>query len=222
MIVTAHQPAYLPWLGYFDKIKRSDIYVFLDTVQYEKNSFTNRNKIKTANGPVWLSVPVIKTNHFEMKMKDMLIDKNYDWQRKHLNAIFLAYKKAAYFEQLFPRLEEMYNKKYDTLVEATFDHLIFWLNYLKIDTKVIRSSELNIDSKKSDLVLDICKALNADYYISGSMGVNYLDTDKFKKNGIEVEFQNYQHPIYNQLYGEFIPCMGVVDFAMNTDNYMLI
>lgn len=99
MIVTAHQPDYLPWLGYFDKIKRSDIYVFLDIVQYEKNSFTNRNKIKTANGPVWLSIPVIKTNHFEMKMKDKLIDKNYDWQQKHLNAIYLAYKKAAYFER---------------------------------------------------------------------------------------------------------------------------
>jgi hypothetical protein len=222
MVISAHQPAYLPWLGYLDKIKRSDVFVFLDTVQYEKNSYTNRNKIKTSNGPVWLSIPVIKTEHFNMTMNDMMIDNRYNWQRKHLNAIYLAYKKAPYFDKVFPELEKLYSVKYDKLVDATWDHLMFWLNLVGIDTKIIKSSELKIESKKSDLVFDICKCLNADYYISGALGKDYLETQKFIDAGINVEFQDYKHPQYNQLYGDFLPCMGIVDFVMNTDDYSLI
>lgn len=222
MIMSAHQPAYLPWLGYIDKIKRSDLFIFLDTVQYEKNSFTNRNKIKTANGPVWLSVPVIKTNHFDKIMSEMMIDKNYNWRKKHLNAIFFAYKKSPNFEELYPELEKLYEQEYDNLVNLTWEHLHFWLDLLGIHTKIIKSSSLTVSSKKSDLVFDLCQTVNADYYISGAMGKNYLDTDKFSSSGIHVEFQEYKHPEYPQLYGEFIPNMGIVDFAMNTSDYSII
>lgn len=222
MIMSAHQPAYLPWLGYFDKIKRSDVFIFLDTVQYEKNSYTNRNKIKTANGPVWLSVPVIKTNHFDKIMSEMMIDKNSKWQKKHLNSIHMAYARAPHFKELFPKLQELYEKDYDTIVDITWEHLMFWLDILKIHTKVVRSSELNVTSKKSDFVYDLCKAVDADYYISGAMGKDYLEVEKFKAAGIEVEFQDYRHPVYPQLYGDFIPNMGIVDFAMNAADYSVI
>lgn len=222
MIMSAHQPAYLPWLGYFDKIKRSDVFIFLDTVQYEKNSYTNRNKIKTANGPVWLSVPVIKTNHFDKIMSEMMIDKNSKWQKKHLNSIHMAYARTPHFKELFPKLQELYEKDYDTIVDITWEHLMFWLDILKIHTKVVRSSELNVTSKKSDFVYDLCKAVDADYYISGAMGKDYLEVEKFEAAGIEVEFQDYRHPVYPQLYGDFIPNMGIVDFAMNAADYSVI
>ena len=220
--MSAHQPAYLPWLGYLDKIKRSDIFIFLDTVQFEKNSFTNRNKKKKKNGPIWLSIPVIKTDHFDKTMNEMLIDNNFHWQRKHLCSIQTAYSKAPHFKELFPKLQELYATEYDNLVDATWNHLIFWLDILGVKTKIIKSSELDIHSKKSDLVLDLCKSINADYYISGALGKDYLELEKFKAAGIQVEFQNYKHPVYNQLYGEFLPYMGVVDFAMNAADYSII
>lgn len=222
MIMSAHQPAYMPWLGYMDKIKRSDIFIFLDTVQYEKNSFTNRNKIKTADGPVWLSVPVIKTNHFSKDMSEMLIDRNYNWRRKHLNAIFLAYKKAPNFNKLYPELEKLYGQEYGTIVDLTWNHLHFWLEYLGIHTKIIKSSSILVSGKKSELILRLCQAVNADYYISGIMGRGYLDEGEFSAAGIQVEFQEYKHPRYPQLYGEFIPNMGIVDFAMNASDYSVI
>ena len=222
MIMSAHQPAYLPWLGYIDKIKRSDIFIYLDTVQYEKNSFTNRNKIKTGNGPVWLSVPVIKTDHFDKMMSEMMLDNHSNWQRKHLNSIQMAYSKAPHFKELFPRLQELYSKEYETIVDVTWDHLMFWLDVLDIHTKIIKSSSLDVSSKKSDFVFDLCKAVEADHYISGAMGKDYLETEKFKEAGIEVEFQDYKHPVYPQLYGEFIPNMGIVDFAMNAEDYSVI
>jgi len=222
MIMSAHQPAYLPWLGYLDKIKRSDVFIFLDTVQFEKNSFTNRNKIKTQNGPLWLSIPVIKTDHFDKIMREMPIDNSTHWQRKHLNSIQMAYSKAPNFKNLFPRLQELYAKKYEYLVDATWDHLMFWVDILQIKTKIIKSSSLGVFSKKSDLVFDLCKAVNADYYISGALGKDYLEVKKFENANIKVEFQNYKHPIYPQLYGEFLPNMGVVDLAMNTIDYSII
>ncbi len=222
MIMSAHQPAYLPWLGYFDKIKRSDIFVFLDTVQYEKNSFTNRNKIKTKDGEIWLSIPVIKTDHFDKKMNEMPIVQNSKWQRKHLNSIMLSYSKSRNFKDLFPKLQELYKKDFDNIVDATWEHLLFWLDILDIHTKIIKSSSLDVHSKKSDLVLDLCKAVNADYYISGKLGRNYIELDKFEQSGIQVEFQDYRHPVYNQLFGDFVPYMGIVDFAMNAEDFSII
>lgn len=222
MIMSAHQPAYLPWLGYFDKIKRSDVFIFLDTVQYEKNSFTNRNKIKTGNGTIWLSIPVIKTDHFDKIMSEMPIDTKSHWQRKHLNSIQMSYSKAENYKDLFPKLQELYSKDYSNLVDATWDHLMFWLDLLGIHTRIIKSSELDVHSKKSDFVLDLCKAVKADYYISGALGRDYMEVERFKDAGIEVEFQDYKHPIYKQLYGEFIPNMGIVDLAMNSDDYSII
>ncbi len=222
MIMSAHQPAYLPWLGYFDKIKRSDVFIFLDTVQYEKNSFTNRNKIKTQNGPIWLSIPVNTTDHFNKIMSEMSIDKRSHWQRKHLNSIQASYAKALHYKELFPKLQELYARDYDNIVDATWDHLMFWLDILEIRTEIIKSSSLNVSSKKSDFVFDLCEAVNADYYISGALGKDYLNTEKFEQAGIKVEFQDYQHPVYQQLFGEFIPNMGIVDFAMNAEDYSIV
>lgn len=222
MIMSAHQPAYLPWLGYFDKIKRSDVFVFLDTVQYEKNSFTNRNKIKTKDGSLWLSIPVIKIDHFEKIMSEMPIDKKSHWQRKHLNSIQMSYSKAPRFKELFPKLQDLYSKDYDYLVDVAWDHLMFWLELLDIHTPVIKSSSFDIHSKKSDLVFDLCKAVQADHYISGALGRDYMDIEKFADAGIQVEFQDYHHPVYEQLFGDFSPNMGIVDLAMNVQDYSII
>jgi len=216
MILTINQSAYLPWLGYFDKIIRSDLFVLLDSVQYGKNSFINRNRIKTMNGPIWLTVPVRLKGHTSQILKDTEIDNRRNWQAKHLKSIFYNYRKANRFGQLYPKLEILYKNKYSLLSDLCYDHLKFWLNELNIRTKTVCSSDLSLKSKKSDLMLEICKHFGANCYLSGPFGKDYLNEKEFQKAGIDIEYQSYQHPVYPQLYGDFIPNMGVVDFCMNT------
>ncbi|NRF93668.1 WbqC family protein [Paenibacillus frigoriresistens] len=222
MIVTAHQPAYLPWLGYFDKMIRSDVFVYLDTVQFEKNSFTNRNRIKTAQGPSWLTIPVNAKDHLSSSMVDLPIDFKQDWITKHLKSIYANYKKASRFELVYPKLEALYLQKNHNFADFCYHHLLFWVQELRINTQIIRSSELNINSKKSQLILDLCTILNANHYISGNLGKNYLQENDFLENNISIEYQDYKHPSYSQLWGEFLPYMSILDFWMNTDNIQLI
>ncbi|MGG1552413.1 WbqC family protein [Paenibacillus ferrarius] len=222
MILTAHQPAYLPWLGYLEKIKNSDIYVYLDSVQFETRSFINRNKIKTPNGGIWLSVPVKSKGHREIPLNQLEIDTSIDWKTAHLKAIYLNYKKAPKFNECYSKLESLYSTEHTYLSDLCYNQLLFWFKEFNITTRIVKSSELNIKSKKSDLILDLCKHYNSDVYISGTLGRDYIEISKFQEFGIEVIFQNYLHPVYPQLWGSFIPYMSVLDFWMNNDDYELI
>ena len=224
MIVSIHQPAYLPWLGYFDKINRSDIFVYLDTVQLEKNSysFTYRNKIKTPQGAKWLTIPLKSKGYMASSIDDIPIDNSQNWKRKHLRSIYMNYKKSPYFDELYPKLELLYQTDYKYFSELAFAHLEFWLNELQISTKVIKASMTTVKSKKSALILELCQQFEAKKYISGAQGINYLDEQSFKRKSIQIEYQNYKHPIYPQLFGEYIPNLAVVDYWMNTHRTDLI
>lgn len=222
MIVSAHQPAYLPWLGYFDKMIKSDIFIYLDTVQFEKNSFINRNKIKTPQGELMLTVPVLSKGHIDKTVAEIKIDKKQDWKKKHLNSILMNYKKAKRFEECYYKLEILYKKDYEFLSDLCYDHLIFWKQELQINTEIVKSSKLNIKTKKSDLIFDLCLCYESNRYISGTLGRNYLDENKFKDAKIEIIYQNYKHPAYNQLWGNFLPYMSILDFWMNSYDYSLI
>lgn len=223
MILTAHQPAYLPWLGYFEKIMRSDLYVFLDTVQFEKRSFINRNKIKTPQGAVWLSVPVLGKGHRNSTILELKIDQQSNWQRKHLNAIQLNYKKAPNYEEIIEKISPFYTKKYEYLVDMCYEFTEFFFTELNIKTKIVRLSELPIQSKKSQLILDLCRYFHADQYISGALGKDYLQESDFENMGISISYQDYKTVEYPQLWdSEFLPYMSILDFLMNTKNYDLI
>jgi hypothetical protein len=215
MILSAHQPAYLPWLGYFEKIANADVFVFLDTVQFEKNSFINRNKIKTPQGPQWLTIPVKMKGHIAATLQDTLIDDSKPWRSKHLKSIEMNYRKAPFFGEYFPKLETLVNLPEQTVAELCWQQLQFWLTELNIKTFVVRSSDLPVESKKSDLVLDLCKHFNAEHYLSGILGKNYLDESKFTTNGISIQYQDVQHPHYPQLWGDFLPFMSILDYWMN-------
>lgn len=222
MILSAHQPAYLPWLGYFDKLMRSDVFVFLDTVQYEKNSFINRNRIKTPQGPIWLTVPVRTKGHTASSLRETEIDNSQRWKEKHLKSIQMNYRKAVRFDVCYPRLEALYGEEDVLLADMCFRHLKFWLKEFSAENKVVRSSSLPIDTRKSDLIFDLCTHFGADHYISGALGRNYLDEEKFSNAGIQVEYQDYRHPVYPQLHGAFVPNLGILDFWMNMDRPDLI
>jgi hypothetical protein len=217
MMLSAHQPAYLPWLGYFDKIARSDIFIYLDTVQFEKNSYTNRNRVKTPQGAAWLTVPVKVRGHIGKTVAELEIDNSQDWRRKHLNTVFMNYKKAPRFEECYPRLETLYQSRHQLLTELCWEQLLFWLKELGINTRIVRSSTLPVGSKKSDLVLDLCRYFSADRYLSGALGRDYLKVDDFTSCGISVMFQEYRHPVYPQLWGSFLPQLSVLDRWMNSN-----
>ncbi|MFH1890125.1 MAG: WbqC family protein [Candidatus Kuenenbacteria bacterium] len=213
--VSIHQPAYLPWLGYFHKIAMSDIFVFFDTTQFEKNSFINRNKIKTPQGAKWLTIPVVSKDHFDKQIKEIKIATS-NWQAKHWKAIELNYKKAPFWDKYSQELKNIYKTNYQTLDEPCFDQLVFLTKALGIDTQIVKSSDLpQFQTKKEDLVIDICKELKADLYISGALGKEYITDEHFTKQNISLYFQSYQHPEYKQRWQDFVPYMAVIDLLFN-------
>lgn len=213
MIISIHQPNYIPWLGYFEKISRSDVFVFLDDVQYEKNYLINRNKIRTSEGSTWMTIPV-KAKH-DSSVKDTQIDNSQGWTSKHKKSIMINYSKSSFLRNYVNFFDVLYEKKFDYLIDINVEIIRYLMNELNIKTKTIFSSELHVEGKGSDRILNICKSLNADLYISGPFGKTYLNMDNFKNNSIDVEFQNFIHPVYKQCYNPFIPNMSIIDLLFN-------
>ena len=214
--VSIHQPGYLPWLGYLERIARSDAHVFFDDVQFDKNSFDNRNKIRTAEGSTWLSVPVLTKGKFgENQLREAGIDNHSGWPKKHWKSICFSYQKAPFFKDYAGFFENVYTKTWDKLLDLNLEIITGVFGFLGIKTQVIFSSSLEKTAKKSDLVLEICKKLNAGTYLSGALGRNYLELPKFEEAGIKVIFQDYQHPVYTQRYAGFQPFMSVIDLLFN-------
>lgn len=216
MIITAHQPAYLPWLGLIHKIAISDAYVYLDSVQFEKNSFTNRNKIKTASGPIWLTVPVFLKDHTAKVIKDITIDNSKDWRTSHFKSIYFNYKKAPYFKKYAGFFEDTYKKEWNSLADLC-DYMLRWfLKELGVKVDYHKASELNFHKHKSDLILEMCKKLEADLYVFGALGKDYAKEEYFTKDDVKIYFQDYNHPKYSQLWGDdFLPYMGIIDLLFN-------
>lgn len=214
MILTAHQPVYLPWLGFFHKIALAEKFCVFDVAQYQTKDYNNRNKIKTNAGPIWLTVPVESKQHFEKRIADVRIVSN-GWNRKHIKSIELAYKKAPYFEQYFPPMRDLLAQQFDLLTELNTQMLELLLSQLGIAIPVVKATGLGLEGKKSDLVLDMCLKLGADVYVFGAQGRNYADVDAFLRAGVKPYFQDYIHPLYRQLNGAFEPYMSVIDLLYN-------
>jgi len=215
MILTAHQPVYLPWLGLFHKIAIADLFCFFDIVQYQRKDYNNRNKIKTSNDELWLSVPVESKGHLNKNVSDILIVQD-NWAKKHLKSIELNYKKAPFFQNYFPELKSiLINESQKSLGNLNLKLLEYFMECLSINTPIVKASDYSFDGIGSDLVLDMCIKLDADSYIFGEQGKNYANIDAFKEKKIMVEFQNYIHPTYKQVGRKFLPYMSVVDLLFN-------
>jgi hypothetical protein len=216
MILSINQPAYLPWLGYFDRIVRSDVHIVLDHVQFEKNSMTNRNKVKTSQGWKWLTVPVSSKGKFgELGISNLKIPQNTKWEKKHWNTIRDSYSKTPFFKEHSKFFETIYSKEWDKLGPLMVKTTSYLLDALSISTKIIRSSELDPKESKSELILELCKKAGATTYLSGPFGRDYLDLIQFQEHGIDLQFQDYQHPTYKQMHGEFLPYMSTIDLLFN-------
>lgn len=217
MKVSINQPAYLPWLGYFDRIANSDLHIVLDNVQFEKNSVTNRNKVRTAAGWCWLTVPVKTKGKFgSLIIGDLEIDNSSNWTEKHWKTICQCYGKTPFFEQYSESLKSIYSSSWTHLIELTDCLNAFLLDeVLKISTPVRYASKLQSQGKKDDLILNICREVGATTYLSGPFGREYLDENKFHQAGIIIEYQDYVHPEYHQHFHPFEPFLSTLDLIMN-------
>lgn len=216
MIVSINQPAYLPWLGYFHRIAVSDLHVVFDHVQFEKNSFTNRNKIRTKEGWCWLTVPLKTKGKFgELAIKDIEIANDLNWREKHWQTLRLNYGKARYAAEHLPFFEGIYARPWAQLNDLLRETTRYLIEKLGIRTPIVYSSEMKVEGRKSDLVLNICRQVGATTYLSGALGKGYLDEPSFAQEGIKVCYQDYKHPEYSQVYPGFQPNMAVLDLLFN-------
>jgi len=217
MIVSIHQPNYLPYLGFFDKMVKSDIMILYDDAEFVREMFYNRNKIKTSNGTLWMTVPVKYKMHEHPKINEILIDNHQRWQYKQWMSIHQFYHKAPYFNEVYKLIQDIFldNNKFNILSDVSILLIARIVDILGIKTKLYRSSTIPIAGDRSEKLLKICLAYNADTYLSGATGNKYLDESMFNKCNIKVEYQHYIHPVYNQLYGDFIPNMCILDLLFN-------
>lgn len=215
MILTAHQPVYLPWLGLFHKISLADKFVSFDRVQYLPKDWNNRNRVKLPDGRAWLTVPVLTKGHRLKGIDEIEIDNRSPWQRKHWRTLEHSYGKAPYFAEYAPFLEQVYKREWTHLAELNDEMLRWFLAVLGIDVEFTNASVHDFRGTKSALVLDMCRTLGADRYIFGALGRDYADVESFTRAGIEVVFQDYKHPTYPQLYGPFEPHLSIVDLLFN-------
>ena len=218
MIISIHQPEHMPWLGFFYKMKHSELFVILDSVQYRKNYFQNRNQIVTNGKPNYITVTVPTPGHISSTIDQMKLGQN-DWRTGYLNKIKESYRKHPYFNIHFPEIEKIILEDFEYLEDLNMELINYFRDFLGIETPLVYSKDLGIDTHKDNLVFDICKKLGADTYISGVFGREYLNLDQFKESNIKVVYNEYTKYEYSQYkLNDFIPYMSLLDIAMNHDS----
>lgn len=217
MILSIHQPAYLPWCGYLQRIAASDLHVVLDHVQFEKNSFINRNRIRTSDGPAWLTVPVLTSGRFgELPIRDVMIDNTQHWREKHWRSLLQSYRKAPFFAEHAGFFERVYAHRWERLIDLIDATSGYLLRAFGVQTPLLRSSELGVRGAKDELVLNLCQACEAEVYFSGALGRDYLSRERFDEAGVGLVFQDYRcMPYVQHGHSDFVPNLSAIDVLFN-------
>ena len=217
MIVAGHQPNYLPWLGFFDKMRRSDVFIIEDNVQFERQGFTNRNKILTVDGVRWLSVPVEHAN------KPLLINEvkianesEPDWGQRHWLTLRHNYCRAPFWSEFSAFFKDTYEREWPMLIDLNMHLIKGVMGFLKIDTPLVLGSSLGASGKKTELIIAQCKKVGADVQLAGNGCKDYIDNKRFKQEGIKLVFQEFSHPVYTQTCNGFVSDLSVVDYLFCT------
>jgi len=208
------QPTYLPWMGYYGIIDVADTFVFYDDVQFSVQSWQQRNKIKTAQGWMWLTVPIVR--EFGLRINDTRINNSTNWNKKHWESIRQNYSKAPFFEQFVPIFQEVYEDEWEYLASLNITLIKKIAEILGLKTKFILSSELNVEGIKMERLLNMLKKIGASEYISGPGAKDYIEVNSFRENDIKLYWYEYEHPVYLQKRGEFMPYLSVIDLLFNT------
>jgi hypothetical protein len=213
MKVAIHQPHYLPWLGYLAKWAAADCLIFLDTVQYEKSGWQNRNRIKTKAGPQWLTVPVHR--RLGTVIRDVRIDARQPWARRHLQSVRLAYARAPHAEAYGARLAALLDQEWTSLPPLAIATAQFLAEAFEIRAPTRLASELGpTRPDPTERLVDLTLAVGGTVYLAGRDGPSYLRLEAFAAAGIEVRRQAYEHPVYPQLHGEFVPFLSSLDLLL--------
>jgi hypothetical protein len=212
MNVGIHQPQYLPWLPYFLKIEQSDVFIILDTVDFQKNGLQNRNQIKTVQGAHWLTVPV--RQQLGQKIIDVRIDNSTAWRRKHWQTIQHNYGKIQPFKSYQSELESIYLREWVGLCDLNIEMMMMMMRWLKIKTPILRSSQMNANGTASDLVLNLCLEVGASHYLSGTGGENYLNPEAFQNAGVEIV---YKASVLPEAYPQLSPQAGFINYLSALD-----
>ncbi len=220
MRVTIHQPDFLPWLGYFHRWAKSDLFIILDDVQFIKRGWHHRDKIKTTRGSSWLTVPVKKKGRYLQKIKDVEIDNEQNWRLKHLRTIENTYKKAPNFDRCFAALKEIYAKEHSFLTEFNIELLMYLASEFTINTPLDYASKYNLDQTLTDRLVQLVKVVGGTTYLTGLGSKEYLDEASFQNAGIALEWQVFEHPAYQQLHGLFEPMLSALDYLMMTSKHI--
>jgi hypothetical protein len=219
MICVILQPSYIPWRGYFDQIRRADLFIFYDDVQYDKHGWRNRNRIKTHQGGQWLTIPVHSKGVVEdnIPINQVEIAWEQSWSERHVRAIQQAYSKAPFFHQYAPWLEEVYQRRPALLADFTIPLTIELARMLGNDhTRFMRSSELTAHGQKTDRLIEILTQVGTTHYISGPSAQSYIENEKFEAAGISLEYMTYDYPEYPQLYPPYDPYVSIFDLLFMT------
>lgn len=220
MKAAIHQPQYFPWLGYFDKMAKADVFILLDQAQLGKNSLMLKNRVLDKNGGIkYITISAETRGYLEKEYRQIATKDIEIWTLRQINALRDYYRKAAYSAEIFPLLDEFFKNDFPTLCQWTCASIEWVRVLLGVSTPLIYQSELNYDQrcKRSDLVYALCEAVGADIYFSGRGGsVEYLEREKFAKNGVRIVFQDFQHPVYPQCNAkEFVPGISILDLLFN-------
>jgi len=214
--VVIHQPDFLSYLGFFHRLLHADLYIALDDVQFvsSSRSWTNRDKIKTLNGGKWLTVSVKKTSRNTL-INQVSLNKNIDWKLKNLDLLKQNYKKTAYFDEVFPYIERLYENNTENMSSFNMASIEILLELFDIKIEIIKSSSLLTTQVKSERLVELLEQVDATHYLSGVGAKDYHIGQPFDSADIRVLWQEFVHPIYPQLYGEFIPYLSSIDLLFN-------
>lgn len=209
MRVTIHQPQFLPWLGYLDKIDRSDLFIVLDTVQFKKNEWQNRNRIRTSDGWQWLTVPV--RHRFGQRIQEVGINETDHWRARHLRALEMHYARAPHRDRYLDQLRAEYERPWAGLCDFNLALIKWLMRSFGISTPVRCASEWAVREEPTDRLADLCRAVAATTYLAGPGADAYMDKPRFERSGVRLEMQVFHHPVYRQAYEPFVSHLSAID-----------
>jgi hypothetical protein len=209
-----HQPQYFPYPGFFQKLSMADIFVIMDDVQYDKR-YTNRNKILNPQGPLELTVPIVKA-HRSLQNVAVEINNSLSWREDHLKKILISYSNAEFFHLYRDYFQALYQKEWSMLFELDLETTKKTMEWLGIKIPIVRESELKVNGKATERLINVCKKVGADTYVSGSGGKSYLDEGLFEENKIKLVYQSYKPVPYPQRFSRtFVPNLSIIDMLAN-------
>jgi len=214
MIVTIHQPDFLPWLGFFERWRAGDLLIILDDVQFLRRGWHHRDKIKTPNGAQWLTVPIRKKALYSQKINTVQIDYSRDWQKAFLETIRHSYSKAPNFTRTFQKIRTIIEQNFTLLLDLNIALLQYCASVLEITTPMVFASEFNVTSRKTERLVELVQAVNGTVYLTGMGSKDYLEEEEFSKAGIDVRWQQFSDSPYPQLHGEYLEKLSVLDYLM--------